>query len=292
MKERPILFSEPMVRAILAGRKTVTRRVKSGERCPYGIPGDRLWVREAFATAIPGCPNGICYRADHNDRKGDGPSNPIRWRPSIHMPRWASRILLEVVDARPERLWGITGEDAMREGLDKRTCAKVFEAAAHGCDLEYRCWIANDRTGEDVGESVVFCRTCAEKRIRKTRNRDDLMPYGDRGCVMEEDGARYCEDCGQELRVSLTRHGIKTLIRELEGNLGKTYCALSDGDFAYLFDLCDGIGDYSEEDLPGLAHIAFAALWDSINARRGYPWIDNPWVWRIEFKVLDKDGKQ
>jgi hypothetical protein len=150
MKERPILFGGPMVRAILDGRKTVTRRLvkprptlalntranTSGAfidrrkvnahsiadvlvRCPHGKPGDRLWVRETFATDVPGCPDGLSYRADHRDPRGDGPANQMRWRPSIHMPRWASRITLEIVDVRVERLCEIDQQDAEREGIDR-----------------------------------------------------------------------------------------------------------------------------------------------------------------------------
>lgn len=148
MKERPILFSAPMVRAILDGRKTQTRRVilpqpyfveetetQQGEDCmrwrsgdkpdwpgpcdsPYGEPGDRLWVRETFATGIPGCPGGITYRADHFDPRGDGPANPIRWTPSIFMPRGVSRITLEVAEVRVQQLQDITEDDARAEGAE------------------------------------------------------------------------------------------------------------------------------------------------------------------------------
>ncbi|WP_425318520.1 hypothetical protein [Pseudomonas nitroreducens] len=156
MKERPILFSGPMVRAILEGRKTVTRRVmkhqphedasvtvenynvavvdrhgeqqpgpevfgawwSDGERgcvCPYGQPGDRLWVRETYADA--GCR--LTYKADVDD----GAHCVVKkWTPSIHMPRRASRILLEITDVRVERLQDISEEQAIAEGIhfDKR----------------------------------------------------------------------------------------------------------------------------------------------------------------------------
>ena len=146
MKERPILFSGPMVRAILEGRKTQTRRVLvpqpvdpkiirvAGDKIVFmgrdegfysnywptmvGVPGDRLWVRETFATGIPGCPGGITYRADHLDPRGDGPANPIRWTPSIFMPRGASRITLEVVEVRVQQLRDITDDDARAEGAE------------------------------------------------------------------------------------------------------------------------------------------------------------------------------
>lgn len=128
MKERPILFSAPMVNSILNGTKTQTRRIAKGvgiapgigqvlkgsddikewsDLCPYGKPGDRLWVRETF-----------CY---HDDLamylyKADDVTC-CKWKPSIHMPRSASRILLEVKNVRVELLQDISEEDAIDEGL-------------------------------------------------------------------------------------------------------------------------------------------------------------------------------
>jgi len=139
MKERPILFSAPMVRAILDGSKTQTRRVvkdaqpagiglchwsKTGwahlqlsggcscqtVRCPYGIPGDRLWVRETFNGNAE---VGYAYRATEPDMNG------CPWRPSIFMPRAASRILLEITDVCVQRLQKISDEDARAEGYDR-----------------------------------------------------------------------------------------------------------------------------------------------------------------------------
>lgn len=169
MKERPILFSAPMVRAILAGTKTQTRRVVKpqpiqattavgtwhhpddadgrGYRfwsfgpdpdhpgreyiqpdwaipCPYGPPGDRLWVRENFSPIYPqdpsyngGNPIEYDYQATykHGDRLGDLMGVKKKWKPSIHMPRWASRITLEVTDVRVERLQDISEADADAE---------------------------------------------------------------------------------------------------------------------------------------------------------------------------------
>ena len=150
MKERPILFSREMVRAILAGRKTQTRRVAKAfdgkgdldkilarftrqKGCPYGEPGDRLWVREAHSIfdahgqhrdddkrwgpwgGLPTVvsPDGakIAYFREGFDRSGQN-----RWRPSIHMPRWASRITLEITDVRVEKLRDISEGDVIREG--------------------------------------------------------------------------------------------------------------------------------------------------------------------------------
>ncbi len=187
MRERPILFSAPMVCAILDGRKTQTRRVAkipwrpganpsfsqakafqnagefriagseeltTGFRCPYGTPGDRLWVKETWADVnLDGAP-GIAYRADddvrdlmedrsfldrhggfnYEDRRfkhveGGKQGNHFavwysdlvggssgRWRPAIHMPRWVSRITLEITGVRVERLRDISEDDAKAEG--------------------------------------------------------------------------------------------------------------------------------------------------------------------------------
>ena len=233
MKERPILFNDEMVRAILDGRKTQTRRVvklnaagRASEigshrnwhledpdavsACPYGQPGDRLWVREAWKYADwteQGEPF-IQYRADGAELIGDFPeewadrlsdewallSEPAnyqidnraadrRWRPSIHMPRWASRIDLEVVSVRVERVQEISHTDCMAEGVRIYT----FEA-----------------TG------------------------DHPRMYG---FITDADGP--------------DEHGTAP--------------------------------HHSSKD-------AYAKLWDSINAKRGYSWESNPWVWVVEFK--------
>lgn len=147
MKERPILFSGPMVRAILDGRKTQTRRVIKGEhtnvfwnsivvngyggwtnehgspvRCPYGKPGDRLWVRETFSYRDYGDIGS--HDLDKSERwywaDGSQPThgNWTRPKPSIHMPRWASRITLKITDMRVERLQDISHRDALAEGVD------------------------------------------------------------------------------------------------------------------------------------------------------------------------------
>jgi hypothetical protein len=177
MKERPILFSGAMVRALLDGSKTQTRRIVKLQpvanhrgkfafdtftddeaiesywqnyplwgpvRCPFGKAGDRLWVRETFCLESnrmtdddAGAPHNDgrpvkrfgdddCYWSQPHYKASDpepelwyedmdGPG--CRWTPSIHMPRWASRIMLEVIDVRVERLQDISETDALAEGI-------------------------------------------------------------------------------------------------------------------------------------------------------------------------------
>lgn len=160
IKERPIIFSAPMVRAILGGRKTQTRRIvkpqppewinelHGGElskrapyaieddeqrvfgwgfqddhdryyKFPYGSIGDRLWVRETYGLADIGDSLQYVYRATDTDwQLCDG----WKWKPSIHMPRRASRLTLEIIDVRVERLNAISEKDAIAEGSQ---CAGV-----------------------------------------------------------------------------------------------------------------------------------------------------------------------
>jgi len=255
MKERPILFSGEMVQAIIDGRKTMTRRVinqtPAGFRfdgfitdgtkdrgkavfspsenfqyditgnikvlCPYGQPGDRLWVRETWRVGAwdeNDCAIKVDYRADGFSRQEwlyvpnekyfeklwiqssldadekigrnrdfsytwEPGQSPCRWRPSIFMPRWVSRITLEITNIRVERLQDISEEDAFAEGID------------------------------DESEEY---------------NRAEHFQLG---------------------------------------------------------------GSQIQGGAPAI--FTFIGLWDSINAKRGYSWESNPWVWVIEFRRVDQN---
>lgn len=226
--EKPIIFSTEMVRAILRGQKTQTRRVvaskfnpanwdfdpkdknygpfmedKYGEwhrvqdLCPYGQPGDILWVREALRLIdfehIDGKWSALVqYKADMATGKRlffgpDGVNEKIGWRPSIHMPREAARLFLLVKNVRVERLWDITQKDAVALGM----------------------------LSDGIREYLL-----------------DRVP--DKWC-------RY------------------TLIAAE----------------------CQGRKSPITTDFVG----GFACIWDRINAKRGYGWQTNPWVWVIEFEV-------
>lgn len=126
MADRPIIFSAPMVRALLGGRKTQTRRLASSPLAKVE-PGDRLWVREAWSTdrqvdsiAPSDLSHGepIAYDADGLVRtSGCSMIKAGRNRPSIHMPRWASRVTLEVTGVKVEPLQAIIDADAVAEGM-------------------------------------------------------------------------------------------------------------------------------------------------------------------------------
>ena len=208
MTDRPILFSGDMVRAILDGRKTQTRRVCSVQRrlrgggpsdmwvygppdsvqwirCPYGKPGDRLYVRETWALTCDGgwavSPSTLTYRAGGDpsiriikpdqfspigeiEQRPDA-EVPGRWRPSIHMPRWACRIALEVVSVRVERLQDISRSDELAEGVKttrstrtgvvyaKESFADLWnsinEKRGHGWDSNPWVWVVEFEVAND-----------------------------------------------------------------------------------------------------------------------------------------------
>jgi hypothetical protein len=140
-RERPILFSARMIRALLAGTKTQTRRawrnspppgvpigwVQGQTKQPYGWPGDRLWAREAWRAdalfdghAPRNIPVGAFVAYEAGRQEVPFPSAIGKLRPSMFMPRWASRILLEVTEVRVERLQEISEEDAKAEGVTQQ----------------------------------------------------------------------------------------------------------------------------------------------------------------------------
>lgn len=220
-KEHPILFSADMIRALLNGSKTQTRRPlkgvngageldydfrdfplaaldrvwfdgKNGEavfecqiavddtsdyrvRCPFGKPGDRLWVRETWREKAwskadftkaglserPYVDSGIDYYGETLKAvfRADGDHQYFRpWKPNIHMPRWASRLTLHITDIRIEQIQDITEEDAAAEGVrwgtyephECRVCARgafmdlwdtIYESRGYGWSVNPWCWI-------------------------------------------------------------------------------------------------------------------------------------------------------
>lgn len=167
MKERGMIFNGEMVRAILDGRKTQTRRVMKVQpdtpefglrriiessianeigmyfwsqedargikarskqfSCPFGDVGDRIWVRETWAEAGASAPDLKLYRANYPEHvpthyENVPPVDEVRWTPSIHMPRLASRLTLEITGVRVEKLDKISEEDAISEGMQGVIC--------------------------------------------------------------------------------------------------------------------------------------------------------------------------
>lgn len=319
MIEHPILFNGPMVRANREGRKTQTRRVaglskinaepdawayggtRDGEpgygaefhafkrrgsveltliRCPYGVEGDRLWTRETYSPRNLGGRSAI-YRADGIK----GAASTVQylattWVPSIHMPRWASRDTLEIISAHPERLHCITEVDVLAEGVTRELVSGIISPIALRAKAEPEHWI----NGHDQGLS--FCRSCAEKTIRKLKRVKPKSDYFlDGGWATEGDSQAFCEKCKQVLDNSFTTYACE---QELDHFAGHEW-TLSPLDCLSLENI---MGSYGWEDgerrdaedllAPKIHRIGFQALWDSTT--KTLPWSKNPWVWRIEYR--------
>lgn len=360
VKERPILFSGEMVRALLAGRKTQTRRLVGRanspvcgsiapksfwdrldfsqaevrttatimdvlcggpDKAPYDlhlrtpIPdegswqrvrpiwdvGERLWVREVWqaydqqpkrfggTSSLAGAmmrvyanppiegESVIEYRADETKDTG-------RWRPSIHMPKWASRISLEVTEVRVQRLQDVSEDDALEEGLTPEACAEVLYATSGRMELESECWIVNEESGEEGDGSL--CQRCAEKAAKKEGRGWGVSNHG--RIARESDGPAYCDGCYRPLLMSLSQYGIERELHIEDDPAGKKpkHFACTGTDAAIAAMIADGIGDLRGKHHGRLAQIGFATQWDSINGKGS--WDSNPWVWCITFKRLDQ----
>jgi hypothetical protein len=208
VRERGILFSAPMVLAILAGRKTQTRRLVKlpggGEvdgtpgrdpivlwsmshqptganamTCPYGVRGDRLWVRETYGldeeyngmppSVAPGDAT-VLFHADSRTRggaQGPQPFTPGKKRPGIHMPRWASRITLEVTGVRVERLQDITEEDAKAEGIEPTILGESWSCMRKDGGA-FDCFV--DPSAEDRRELVAVVHQPARQMFDARHN--------------------------------------------------------------------------------------------------------------------------
>jgi hypothetical protein len=193
MKERPILVSTPLIRPILTDLKVHTRRLirlpegydlaqnatvshRHGVwwevrcepwetvvvRCPFGVPGDRLWVREAWQIVTGAKAGDLGAVVRYRDMELLSVTMPAQkpmplgltwdcWRPSIHMPRWASRISLEVTEMRVQRIQEITEEDARAEGVCEHPAARsVVDSGMWTYRAAFRAvWDAIDPGGWD-----------------------------------------------------------------------------------------------------------------------------------------------
>ncbi len=190
MKDHPIPFRSEMVKAILEGRKTMTRRPLKWQPdedakitvlkgiayigdstsgglvtrvpCKYGIPGDLLWVKETWTCSkTDGLIPVPMYRADGELSHEDG--SPIKWTPSLFMPRWASRITLEITNIRVERVQEITEEDAFKEGViplqmdqgDPRPCFEGLWDSINGKGAWKRndwVWVIEFKSTQGAGD--------------------------------------------------------------------------------------------------------------------------------------------
>ncbi|MBK1686235.1 hypothetical protein [Rubrivivax gelatinosus] len=207
--DRPILFSGPMVRALLAGTKTQTRRVVKpqpvehpafaggafiehkrlgqvgvealvADVMTYGAPGDRMWVRETFrrvdGQTLPWIETDYRATYQHGDRLGDHFGGKPRWTPAIHMPRHASRITLEITGVRVERLKAISEADAIAEGLmplgsgaDRTWTVDGDAASEHEAARDTYAWLWEQINGAGSWDANPWVWATTFKRVETAR---------------------------------------------------------------------------------------------------------------------------
>lgn len=348
MKTRPILYTSEMVLAILADRKTKTRRVMKpqpqpfacaapgefwyipfagwpdgrmgrGEmptllrpHCPYGVPGDRLWVQEGYQLSgftpdelrvavrgDEGLPITCHYLADNTTRpvnltpaearKLARRVDPYRPQPGRFMYRSCARILLEIEGVGVERVQDIGEMEAQAEGCDVRLLAKLIKPLEARAKIKPLHWIRN------AGDEGYLCRACAQKRIRELRREEPDEEFElDGGWMIECDGEAFCETCGEVLECTYTDYGVEEDLAGLErsgiNNPTDAYCAanvINLGGNPLLTEKC-GDWHYRPEWTGRIARLCFRTLWDRINGQReGCSWDANPYVWVVGFRRVE-----
>jgi hypothetical protein len=235
---------------------------------PYSI-GDVLWVRETWQE------NNVTSEQDRKEMpyfyRADPDGVLLRsWRPSIHMPREAARITLEVKGVRIERIQDISEEGAKAEGVGKEWL-EGWIADNYTEPDENAYWIE----GSDQGLS--YCRKCGEKEVKRLKKEHPEEYFALNGGYdwQENDWPTSCEICGKRLTFIATRFCVEQEYREWkEDGFRKT-------DSFLLEQIINDKDLY--RDYPDLGRICFMTLWDTLNAKRGYSWESNPFVYVYEF---------
>ena len=286
--------------AIRAGKKTQTRRIAklsdptgtyacrdddswpmtaddlgdySRDHPRHGRPGDVWGLREPL---VRGYADIVQYADDDENvyrETSTGASTLEAWQwkrdtlTSLFMPLWAARTFRTITDVRVERVQDISGADAIAEGCDANLFAALLDNLVGKAEPLAPYW---SRDGDWMG-----CFECGVKRFG-----EEAL---DGGWCGEQDGPRWCEDCGKLLDFTLTDAGIHA---ELEGNIEAINTRVTTPDEAYITHRMLQAGGWPrtgesshDADLKGpIARLCFREVWDSINLARGHGWDANDWV--------------
>ena len=313
MRTRSIPFTAPMVLAIRARRKTQTRRivtpqpgrhglrertnrdrnrvwaeqlsadgrfgVMENRRCPYGVPGDVLLVKESWCVdrryddLPPSKLPAAAWRTLHWMADGGKPRAHGRTRPGRFLPNARVRTRLEVTSVRVERVQGINEVDAVAEGMTLDTCESIMSRRARRARVRPGYYVIRDDGADKQQE---WCDRCV-----------DGVDGSRRLLSGESDTPAWCATCFVLLEGDgLTEYG---MARELflEGHKGeeRPHWPLSPDDAHIAARFCRDLPDHM---MGRLAQIAFATLWDQINGTGA--WARNEFVWVVEFKVQERTG--
>ena len=319
MTERPILMQGDMVNATLDGRKTQTRRVVKAKKMhpDYGEPqwddaytdgppndqylhvpfdgvntertvhrhyarfevGDLLWVRETYCL----CDNRggkPCFRASFDETTPKACDGMRKWKSPRYMFKSLARLWLKVKSVRGERVQDISIDDIRAEGVTFDLIRKMLKPTK----TKQGHWISG---GEyDQGED--WCCDCAKKKVDELNTAGGDKDYTVDGGWENHDSDYIAnsEKCECLLNFWPTGDLIET---ELEGWESYDNIISLGNEDRYLFDIMLCAADDQDEPIRDrLLKLCWRYLWDSINAKRGYGWDKNPWVWVIEFERLEK----
>ncbi len=245
----------------------------TGIRSPRGKPGDVWYMMEPLNRAdgkhVYYCDTGGRVYVD---------DKPALWTwqrgilSSIHMPCWAARTFLTITDVRVERLQDISVEDIKREGVTYKTAIKAIANLAARAHVRPHHWI------HGADEGISYCDRCIDKAVRKAKREssdpDEICADG--GWSQEEGGVSLCETCGSLVEYSLLNAGQE--IQHFDDYWPKKMTPREAYELDRIFD------SLLPDDDSGLP-LAWRAVWDSINAKRGYPWESNPWVWVYSYRA-------
>jgi len=202
---------------------------------------------------------------------------------ALFMPFDLARTYIEILSVRPERLQDITGEEARLEGVTFEAVLKIL-ANYDSADVRPHCWMHN----HPDGAAKSYCDECIDKAVEAERKKyPDADIERDGGYDSHEtEGVALCEICGRLLEYTLLEYGVESEVSQFEEYGFELSNPREAHELERIFIEADYIQDEALKDR--VYRLGFAVLWDSINANRGYPWASNPWVWRYEYKRVER----
>ena len=266
--------------------------------CPYGVPGDVLWVRETWAVAPKwddtkprDLPDDIAvfYAADDSWLLyGAMPRHGLqgRTRSARFMPHRFARLEPPVTNVRVQRVQETSEADCLAEGLTIEACERVFESCAGKHEAREYQWLESE--GDREIDDRTLCPPCAKRECASRSGWEIHVDY-----CPEVDGPAYCDECGHAVFVSLTDYGIdREIFLESDCQVDTPRFAATSPRDARIMQMIAGCGHLNDRQTQRLSKIGLATLWDSLNAKRGHPWSNNDWVWAVTFEPADTVDSQ
>jgi len=212
-------------------------------------------------------------------------------RPGLFLPYDNARTYVEILSVRPEMLHAITGADARREGVTFDAVRAILAPYAAKADVRPHHWIH----GHPEGEAESYCDQCIDAGVAEAikeypKEHAEFEIFADGGYdSMESEGVRCCETCGALVEYTLLEYGVEYELGRFEDYSFDYKDPREAHELTCIFDEADYVRNAELKDRA--YRLAFAVLWDSINAAKGHPWANNDWVWRYEYRRVKGAAK-